>query len=191
MCDHRRTNSRSRDNDEQVGVIQLHSEVPHRSRRAVVSTIELAFFAVVVYVLVPRFEAVGRAITDMRWWVVPIAVCLEAASLASYAELDLCALRGVGVDARRSFVYRVNISGTALGKVLPGGTTAAMPFTTRMLDADGADPALAVAALAGAGLLASVVLAVLLPIAGLVAMISGNGGVLASGVLGVAWRSGS
>jgi uncharacterized protein (TIRG00374 family) len=155
-------------------------------RRAAVTVIELVFFAVVVYKLVPRIDVVRHVITTVRWPVVPLAVGFEAASLSAYAELDLCALRGIGVKARRPVMYLVNISGAALGKVLPGGTIAAMPFTTRMLEAEGADPALAVAALAGSGLLASVVLAALLPVAALVAMASGFGGVLASSVLGVA-----
>lgn len=151
--------------------------------------IEILVLAVALYALVPRLaglEAVRRAVANAPWWAMPIALALETASLSSYAELDVVALRGVGAQVARPAVYLVNISGTALGKALPGGTTASLPFTVRMLQATGVEPALAVAALGGSGLLASVVLSVFLIAAAVLGVIFGRGDAFAAGVLALA-----
>jgi uncharacterized protein (TIRG00374 family) len=155
-------------------------------RRIMWVVAETLMIAVALWITLFRIAGMGQiaeAINSVAWWVVPLAIVLEAASLGSYAELLRETLSGVGVRVSRRLVYRVNLSGTALGKVLPGGTTFALPFSVGMLHSAGADPALSTAALAGSGMLSSVVLALLLPVTVLPALASGNSGALVVGVL--------
>ncbi len=164
---------------------QIASRAVHRLRHRLLHIAELVLVGVVVWVVASRldvFADAGRALIDVRWWVVLLALVLELGNLCSHAELIVASLRGVGCRAGRGLVYRVDLASTALGKVLPGGTTVALPFSVRMLQVGRQDLALGLAGLAAGGLLSTAVLAALLPVSSLIAIVTGNAEPFAVGV---------
>lgn len=152
---------------------------PRPRRRSVAWTVaEIIVLALAVYLLLPQLagiERVGHRLATALWWVSMLALLLETASLLAYGELIRTALRATGRGVPHTLAFRVVLAGTALGKTLPGGTTAAMPFVIRSLHATGIRPATAAATVAGSGMISSAVLAALLPLAVLVSVVGGDG----------------
>ncbi len=157
-----------------------------RPSRRLWALVEIILVAAALYWLLPRvagLQAIERTLRGGSWWVVPVAIVAETASLTSYAELERAALVGVGARCDRVSVYLITLYGAALGKVLPGGTTAALPFTTHMFESTGTEPELSVVALGGSGLLASMVLAAALIVAAVASLVLRTGDRFAAGVL--------
>jgi uncharacterized protein (TIRG00374 family) len=163
---------------------------PHGTRRlpriARKIALQLFVLAIAVHFLLPQLSGLadtGHALAHTTWWVPLAAIALEAASLLAYAELLRTALRCAHADPSRSLLQRTVVAGLALGRTLPGGTTAALPVIVGALKGAGLDPAVATASMAASGLLSSLVLALLLPIGALAAFASGTTG---GNILGIA-----
>jgi uncharacterized membrane protein YbhN (UPF0104 family) len=161
------------------------------SRRAALwLAIRIAMIALAVYLLLPQLagiEASGIALARARrWWLLPVTLGLEAASLLAYAELVRTVLGTAGRQVARGQLQRATIAGYALGKTLPGGSMAALAVVTTELRGLGLPPATTAASLAASGLLSSVILALLLPLAVLLALLTGYGTGPALGLVGLA-----
>jgi uncharacterized membrane protein YbhN (UPF0104 family) len=146
--------------------------------------------ALAVYLLLPQLagiEASGIALARARrWWLLPVTLGLEAASLLAYAELVRTVLGTAGRRVARGLLQRAVIAGYALGKTLPGGSMAALAVVTNELRGLGLPPATTAASLAASGLLSSVMLALLLPVAVLLGLLSGAGTGPTLGLVGLA-----
>jgi uncharacterized membrane protein YbhN (UPF0104 family) len=142
-----------------------------------------------VYLLLPQLaglEASGRALARARrWWLPPLVLGLEAASLLAYAELVRTVLVSTGQPVARMLVRRVTFVGYALGRTLPGGSMSALAVITNELRGLGFGAAPAAAALAASGLVSSVVLVLLFPLAALLALLGGEGGGVVLGAAGL------
>jgi uncharacterized protein (TIRG00374 family) len=152
-------------------------------------TVRILVIALAAYLLLPQLaglEASGRALTHTRWWLPPLVLVLEAASLLAYAELVGVVLAAGGRRVRRGLVQRATVAGYALGRTLPGGSLAALAMISARLGDLGIPAATTAAAMAASGLLSAVVLALLLPVAALLALAGGQGASVALGVAGVA-----
>lgn len=140
---------------------------------------QIFVLTVAVHFLLPQLSGLadtGRALAHSTWWIPLVAIALEAASLLSYAELLRTALVCARSDAPRGLLQRSVVAGLALGRTLPGGTTAALPVIVGNLKLAGLDPAVTTASMAASGLLSSLVLALLLPVAAGLAFASGSTG---------------
>jgi uncharacterized protein (TIRG00374 family) len=151
--------------------------------------LEIATIALAVYLLLPQLaglEATGEALARSSWSVLAAVVALKVASLLAYAQVGILMVRRTGERPPKALMQRMTVVGLSLGRTLPGGSAAAMALNIRLLAARGVDPARATAALAATGAISSVVLALLLPIASLLAFAGGQAGGVAQGLLGVA-----
>lgn len=143
--------------------------------------------ALAVHLVLPQIaglEATGKALAGATWWLPVSVIALEASSLAAYGELVLLALRRAGESPSRGLVQCVVVAGTSLGRTLPGGTTTALAVVTGAFRRRGVDAARAASAMAASGGLSTVVLALLLPIASLLALTTGRlGGIALSAAI--------
>lgn len=149
----------------------------------------ILILASAVYALLPRVAGLRdtlNTVVRLSWWLVPVLAGLEAASLALYAELVRAMLGMEGAAPPRRIVRVAVLAGAALGKVLPGGTLAAMPASVALLRRGRVEPAVSATALLASGVVASLLLVVLLPLASAAALVVGQGGAVALGVGGVA-----
>lgn len=167
---------------------------PRRTAPRIARKLALQLFvlAIAVHFLLPQLSglrATGHALTHSTWWVPLGAIGLEALSLLAYAELLRTALLCARSEAPRGLLQRTVVAGLALGRTLPGGTTAALPVIVGTLKSAGLDAAVTTASMAAAGLLSSLVLASLLPIGAALAFATGNigGHLLGIGALTVAF----
>lgn len=150
--------------------------------------LRVLILAAAAYTLLPRLAGLRETtetLLRLRWWLPGLAVALETASLACYGELVRSVLAIDGATAPRRLVQRAVLVGTALGKLLPGGTLAALSAEVQILQQASVDPAVATAASLTSGVISSLVLVVLLPIAAAVALAGGQAGGAALGILGV------
>jgi len=152
--------------------------------------VRILLIALAVHLLLPQLaglEASGRALARARrWWLLPLALGLEAASLLAYAELVRTVLRAVGQPVARGLAQRVTVAGYALGRTLPGGSVAALAVVATELRGVGLPAATTAAAITASGLLSAVVLALLLPAGVVLALLAGEGAGIAFGVAGLA-----
>jgi uncharacterized protein (TIRG00374 family) len=157
----------------------------HGERRRViriaVQILVVAFAVYLIWPLIGGFEETGEALAKGTPAILGLLVLMEAASLACYGELVRTVLRATGEQPSISVVQRTMIVGTSLGRTLPGGTTAALAVVVGALRRAGVDVARATAALAAAGTLSTLVLALLLPIAVVAAIVSGEAGAVVIG----------
>jgi uncharacterized protein (TIRG00374 family) len=141
--------------------------------------VRIAMIGLAVYLLLPQLagiETSGIALARARrWWLLPLCLGLEAASLLAYAELVRTVLGTPGRRVARGLLQRATIAGYALGKTLPGGSMAALAVVTNELRGLGLPPTTTAASLAASGLLSSLMLALLLPVALLPGLIAGAG----------------
>lgn len=139
--------------------------------------------------MLPRLAGTRQALDTalrLHWWLLILAVTLEAGSLAYYAEVVRSVLATEGLGCSRRLARLAVVVGTAWGKVLPGGTIAALPAAVRICERGEIDPAAATAAFVASGAISSLVLAALLPLAATLALLARQGGAVAFGVAGVA-----
>lgn len=151
--------------------------------------VQLGAFALAVHLLLPQLaglEATAEALARASWWLSVTVILLEGASLAAYGELVFLVLRSFAEPADRALVQRTTFVGNALGRALPGGTTAALATVLNALGRAGLDPVKTAAALAASGTLSAVVLALLLPAALLLAVVGGDRGAAVEGAAAAA-----
>lgn len=144
-----------------------------------------ALLAFAVYGLGSQLSGIEGVLVRLAasgWWLAAAATTLQALRFAAYGELSHSVLAAGGEHVSRGLVMRSTIAGAALGKTLPGSTTAALAVMVRVLKANGCDAARVTAGLAASGALSSVTLAALLPVGALLTLLAGDGGrSLASG----------
>jgi len=158
-------------------------------RRVVWWFIQAAFVALAIRLLIPQLssiESTSRQVLLALPLVGVTVILLELACLLCYAELVRSNLRAMDADAPRGLVYLSTLVGNALGRILPGGTSAALAVQADSLGGAGLDTTSVVAGLAASGLVSSLTLALLFPIAAVLALIGGQAGSIALGALGVA-----
>jgi uncharacterized protein (TIRG00374 family) len=158
-------------------------KLPRFARRV---SFQLIVLTIAVHFLLPQLSGLtdtGRALVHGEWWIPLVAIGLEAASLLAYAELLRTALVCARSEAPRGLLQRSVVAGLALGRTLPGGTTAAIPIIVGNLRDAGLDAAVTTASMAASGLLSSLVLALLLPVGAGLAFASGTTG---GNILGIA-----
>ena len=111
------------------------------------------------YLVLPQIGGVGRSLHllgRMNIGFVVVGVLLEAASLASYAELTRAVLPPGA--SRFSRVWRIDLSTLAVSHVLPGGTAGGDGLGYRLLTNEGVNGADAALALAVQGVGSALVL---------------------------------
>jgi uncharacterized membrane protein YbhN (UPF0104 family) len=148
--------------------------------------LRIVVIGLAVYLLLPNLaglEESGQALARARrWWLGPLVLGLEAASLLAYAELVRTVLRASGQPVSRGLVRRATFAGYALGRTLPGGSMAALAVIVTELRGLGFASATTAAGLAVCGLLSAAVLVMMFPLAALLALIGGEvGGVVLGG----------
>jgi hypothetical protein len=151
--------------------------------------LQIAVLALMVHVVLPQLaglRATGEALAHATWWLPLTLIALEYASLAAYGELVMVALRRAGARAPRSFVQRAVIVGSSLGRTLPGGTTAALAMVIAAFRRRGVEPVAATTAMATSGMLSTILLAALVPLAAVLTVLTGHIGSLALSALAVA-----
>jgi len=131
----------------------------------------LAVAGVSLYLVLPSLIAVfssWRSLTHLNWYFAVLVFACEIASFVWLWQLDRIALH-----TRAWFpVVAAQLSGNAVGRIVPGGGATATAFTASMLRRAGVDPGEAAAAFAAsAGLQLATTLA--LPILALPAIIFG------------------
>ena len=132
----------------------------------------LAVAGVSLYLVLPSLIAVfssWRSLTHLNWYFAVLVFACEIASFVWLWQLDRIALH-----TRAWFpVVAAQLSGNAVGRIVPGGGATATAFTASMLRRAGVDPGETAAAFAAsAGLQLATTLA--LPILALPAIIGGS-----------------
>lgn len=161
----------------------------HRRPVTLRLVLQIAVLALAVHVVLPQLaglRATGEALAHATWWLPLSVITLEAVSLAAYGELVMVTLRRAGGRARRSFVQRAVVVGTSLGRTLPGGTTTALAMVVAAFRRHGVDPVAATTAMGTSGLLSTIVLAALVPLAAGATLLTGHVGSVALSALAVA-----
>ena len=127
--------------------------------------------AVSLYLVLPSLLAVfasWRSLSHVNWYFALLALVLETASFCSLWELDRIALR-----TRSWFgVVTAQLSGNAVGRILPGGGATSTAFAVGLLRRAGVDTGQAAAALAASTGL-QIATALSLPLLALPAIIGG------------------
>jgi uncharacterized protein (TIRG00374 family) len=123
-----------------------------------------------------------RMIGDLDWPWLPLALFLEAGSMAAFARSQRRLLRAGGTPVHLGSVMAVTYAGNAISVSLPlAGAEVSTAFSYRQFSRQGIDPAVAAWALAVSGVVSSFAFAVVL-IGGGVS--SGNGAAAALGISG-------
>jgi uncharacterized membrane protein YbhN (UPF0104 family) len=156
-------------------------------RRYVRRGVLLVIAGASLYLLLPSLVAVfasWRSLLQLDWRFAVLVPACEAASLVCLWELDRIALRVSDWFA----VAAAQLSGNAVGRILPGGGATATAFAAGMLRRAGVDPGEAAAAFAtSTGLQIATALA--LPVLALPAIVAGapvNHGLATAAYLGLA-----
>ncbi|MEE8600267.1 lysylphosphatidylglycerol synthase transmembrane domain-containing protein [Euzebya tangerina] len=149
-----------------------------------------------VYLVLPQLAGLretGIAIAQASWWLAPLLGGLEGLALFAYGHMLHILITTGGQAVPESVVQRSTVMGYAIGRALPGGTGAAFALVVASFRNRGLDPVVTGTAMWATGLLSSVVLALMLPIAALLGLFSGHLGsigvsavVAAVGVIAIA-----
>lgn len=156
---------------------------PSTTRRNII-WIAIQLFAVAfalhfLWVNFAGYAKVGQSLARGSWLTIVALLGFEACSLVAYGELVYQVLCSMGEHPTRNLVQRTTLAGTSLGKTMPGGTTTALAMSVNVLRSSGINGSRATAALATSGMLSSFTLALLLPIALLIAILGGHSGGIA------------
>jgi len=164
-----------------------HGRRRSRWRRGVRPAVQLLLGGVSIYLVLPSLLSVfgsWRSLEGLDWRFAVAVLACEIASFVCVWELDRIALR-----TRAWFVVAAaQLSGNAVGRILPGGGATATAFTTSMLRRIGIDAGRAATALAAASLL-QIGTTCALPVLALPAILGGariNRGLVDAAYLGVA-----
>ncbi len=128
-------------------------------------------FLVLEYLVLPQLAGFGKTLNLLgkaNYWLVPVAVLAEAASLFSYAKLTSSVLPSPQPSLKS--LTKVDISALAVSHVLPGGTASGAGMTVRLLTSLGVKGTDAGFALAVQGIGSAVVLNLMLWIALIVSL---------------------
>lgn len=151
--------------------------------------VQIGVLALAVHLVLPQIAGLrttGEALANATWWLPVSVIALEAISLAAYGELVGVALQRAGAPVPRGFVQRAVVVGFSLGRTLPGGTPTALAVVTAAFRRQGVDAVRSATAMATSGLLSTIVLAALVPVAALLALFTGRVGGVAISALTVA-----
>lgn len=151
--------------------------------------VQAAFVALAIRLLIPQLsdlEDTSRNVLIGFPVMGVVVIVLELACLFAYAELVHNNLATMGEKAPRGLVRLTALVGNALGRILPGGASAAFAVQVDTLGRAGIDRPTLVAALAASGVVSSLTLALLFPIAALLSLLGGQIGSIALGAAGVA-----
>lgn len=164
---------------------------PERRRRRgwVWYFVQAAFVALAIRLLIPHLselEDTSRAVLIGFPIMGVVVVVLELSCLLAYAELLHNNLRTMGENTPRGLLQLTSIVGNALGRILPGGASAAFAVQVDVLGQAGIDRPTLVAGLAASGVVSSLTLALLFPIAALLSLLGGEIGAIALGAAGIA-----
>jgi uncharacterized protein (TIRG00374 family) len=124
-----------------------------------------------LYLLLPSLAAVfssWRSVLHLTWWWAAAVVVAESASYVSLWQLDRIALKTTAWFP----VATAQLSGNAVGRVVPGGGATATAFTVSMLRRAGFDAGEATAGLAAATVL-QIATSLALPVVALPAIVGG------------------
>lgn len=160
-----------------------------RSRSWIWYFVQAAFVALAIRLLIPQLsqlEDTSRQVLIGFPIMGVVVILLELACLFAYAELVRNNLATMGEDAPRGLVNMSTLTGNALGRILPGGTSAALAVQAESLGQAGIDRPTLIAALAASGVVSSLVLALLFPVAALLSFLGGEVGSIALGAAGIA-----
>jgi len=103
----------------------------------------------------------GAVLDHLRWWWLPPAVMVEAASVVAFAGMQSRLLRAGGLDPPGAPLVGITLASQAITNSLPGGTALAAVYGFRWYRRLGADDEIAGWALVGAGVAAALSLALL------------------------------
>jgi uncharacterized protein (TIRG00374 family) len=145
--------------------------MPHLRVRYVRPAVLLAVAVVSLYLLLPSLVAVfgsWRSLSKLDWPFAALVPVCEAASFASLWQLDRIALRTKGWFA----IACAQLTGNAVGRILPGGGATSTAFTVTMLRRAGVDTGEATAAFAASTGL-QIATALSLPLLALPAIVGG------------------
>lgn len=101
----------------------------------------------------------GDVLSHLRWWWLPAAVVLEAASLVSFAAVQYRLLEAGGLRPPVTPLVGITLASQAITNSLPGGTAVAAVYGFRWYRRLGADDGLAGWAMVGSGVAAALGLA--------------------------------
>lgn len=124
----------------------------------------LALLALAVDVLTGHkgeLTGVGSVLARLRWWWVPVAVAVEAASELSFVRMQARLLRAGGLRAKLRPLTGVTLAAQALSNSVPAGPAVAAVYGFRWYRRLGADDTLAGWALVGTTVFAALSLALL------------------------------
>src|SRR4051812_46824190 len=124
----------------------------------------LAATVLVTMMVVARRDELARITTLLRranWGWVAVAAGAEAVSFLAVAAIQQMLLRAGGLAIRLRTLLVIVLASSAISNSLPGGVAWANVYSFRQLRHRGADPALAIWAKAGAGVLSGAALVLL------------------------------
>lgn len=101
----------------------------------------------------------GDVLGNLRWWWLPAAVVLEAASLVSFAAVQYRLLEAGGLRPPATSLVGITLASQAITNSLPGGAAVAAVYGFRWYRRLGADDGLAGWAMVGSGVAAALGLA--------------------------------
>jgi uncharacterized protein (TIRG00374 family) len=158
----------ARPRDETRGVSEAANSP---SRRYVGPTLATLVAGVSLYLLLPSLVAVfssWRSLSDLSWYWTAAALLAEGVSFVSLWQLDRISLK-----TKAWFpVATAQLSGNAVGRVVPGGGATATAFTVRLLRKAGFDTGDATAGITAATLLQTAT-SLALPLVALPAVLGG------------------
>jgi len=114
-----------------------------------------------------ELDGFGYVLGHLRWWWLPPAVLVEAASVVAFAGVQWRLLRAGGLDPPARSLIGITLASQAITNSLPGGPALAAVYGFRWYRRLGADDEIAGWALVGSGVAAGLSLA-LVAAAGLV-----------------------
>ncbi|MHB8190261.1 MAG: lysylphosphatidylglycerol synthase transmembrane domain-containing protein [Ferrimicrobium sp.] len=121
---------------------------------------------IVEFLVIPQIAGAGKTLhllSRANYWLIPLAILAEAASLYSYAKLTASVLPRP--QPSLGTIAKVDLSSLAVSHVLPGGTASGAGMTVRLFNSLGVRPTDSAFALATQGIGSAVVLNLLLWVA--------------------------
>ena len=106
-----------------------------------------------------ELQGLSGTFTHLRWWWLPVAVAVEAASLVAFAGVQYRLLSAGGVYPPVLPLVGMTVGAQAVSNSLPAGAALAAVYGYRWFRRFGADETLAVWAVVGTGVAATVSLA--------------------------------
>lgn len=138
-----------------VGTARRHAL--HR----VLTVLAVAMVAVEISLLLPRLGAIGKAVTQVRWTWLLLALAGEAASMLVFALLQRRMLRAGGVHVPLRGMASASLAANALCMTLPAGSVLSTGYLFHRMRRFGATTAVATWGLFVAGVMGTITFAAL------------------------------